>query len=381
MVTATGSLSDYLRLIQKYTPIALIDESQWDSILEIGDLMPSSITNFFGFECRLGTPEARADFLFCSEAAAAGRRVLAANAYDIDLPKVLLQQPVWQNLRQFSTNWESPASVLHSKVHNVWLEFDTATPSQEPYPVPSCFFGPEPLFAYPAQQDQHPADWVWSSALPLLLGRQLPLAVEANLLQCIEHLPSHAYIFQIGLMLARNWDGVRLCIRDIAPDDIINYLSQLNWSGKVEPLQQLLQEVAEMTDRIDLDIDVSDRIQPKIGLECYLKKQPKFDDRWGVLLDTLVLQGKCSVQKRQALMQYAGYIREQMEPERWPSSMRKLRGLLGPNYEWIIFKGIHHLKLVYHTSQVTEAKAYLYVCRSLISNIVQSLEQEKEKDE
>jgi hypothetical protein len=196
------------------------------------------------------------------------------------------------------------------------------------------------------------------------------------LMSCIEYLPEKAYIFQVGLMLARNSDAVRICIRDIAPHDIVNYLSRLNWTGHSEKLMELLNEVSQFTDRIDLDIDITDRIHPKIGLECYLHKQPKFDDRWNAFFNYLVMQGHCILQKYQALWEYPGYIRQKTASKLWPSDMRKLGGLLGSNYEWVIFKGIHHIKLVYQEDRVHEAKAYLYTSRSLISSIVKAPEQD-----
>lgn len=366
MVMATDSLTDYLRLMQANIPIALISEEQWARILPLGQVLPSAVTTFFGFECRLGQPEANADFLVCADASEAGRRVLAANAYGIDLPEELFDHPVWQRIREFSTNWESEISPLYEKVQNVWLEFDVAEPDAESIPVPSAFFGPSPLFAAPAVEENHPHAWVWQQALVLLLGQPVSESLKTNLMRCFEHLPEQAYVFQIGLMLARQWDGVRLCIRDIAPAAIVPYLSCIGWQGDGDALQALLNDLSNRVDRIDLDIDISDRVLPKIGLECYLRKQPKFEPRWIQFLDFLVLRGFCLPQKHQALLQYPGYIRRRMNPDLWPSNISKLSGLLGSAYEWVIFKGLHHIKLVYQESKVKEAKAYLYVSRSLI---------------
>lgn len=375
MAMITSGLSEYIYLIKEHLPSALIDNSQWEKIVKVGDIIPSAATTFFGFESRLGVLEAKADFLFCADATEAGRRVLAANAYGIDLPKVLFDHPVWQNLRRFSTNWDSEASVLHEQVRNIWLEFDTATDDPETIPIPSCFFGPEAIFSTPALAQNHPYAYVWEAAIPLLLGRDLPNITQQILMSCIEYLPEKAYIFQVGLMLARNSDAVRICVRDIAPHDVVSYLKRLNWSGNSEKLMVLLNEVSQFTDRIDLDIDITDRVHPKIGLECYLHKQPKFDDRWNDFFNYLVMQGHCVLQKYQALWEYPGYIRQKMASKLWPSGMRKLGGLLGSNYEWVIFKGIHHIKLVYQEDHVHEAKAYLYTSRSLISSIVKEPEQ------
>jgi hypothetical protein len=371
MNIATNALTDYLKLIQSHTPNTLIDAAQWRKIETIAQIFPSAVTTFFGFECRLAEPEAKADFLLCADASEAGRRVLATNAYGIDLPKELFQNPVWQQVREFSTNWESEASPLYNNVRNVWLEFDIAKASShpQPFPIPSAFFGPEPLFATP-QDNPHPYTWVWQHALPLLLGRPVPIAVCTSLIRCFEYLPKQAYVFQIGLMLARQVDTVRLCIRDIAPDHIIPYLINLGWVGNAASLHQTLSDLSQMTDRIDLDIDVNDGILSKIGLECYWLRQPKFEARWEVFLDALVKQGLCLPEKEQALLAYPGYIREKTHPEVFPSHARKLSGLLGAAYEWVVFTGLHHIKLVYHNDRIQEAKSYLYVSRSLVSNII-----------
>ncbi|MEO1378505.1 MAG: hypothetical protein AAFW70_30440, partial [Cyanobacteria bacterium J06635_10] len=87
---------------------------------------------------------------------------------------------------------------------------------------------------------------------------------------------------------------------------------------------------------------------------------------WNLFLDNLFLKGLCLPQKQQALLKYPGYIREKMNPSLWPVSLRKLSSILGPMYEWVIFKGLHHIKLTYCDAEFREAKAYLYVSRSLI---------------
>ncbi|AFY58618.1 hypothetical protein Riv7116_6269 [Rivularia sp. PCC 7116] len=361
----TNSLTDYLSLLNSFVPRELIAESEWRKFNHIGNILPSALTTFFGFESRLGIPEAHGDFLICADAHEAGRRVLAANSYDIDLPTELLHHPVWMNIRKFSTNWESEASPLYDKITNVWLEFDVGNETKD-LPVPSCFFGPKNLYNTPAVDSEHPYKWIWENALPLLLGRSFPKSVENNIVKCFAALPENAYVFQVGLMLAREWDGVRLCIRNISPEKIIDYLKSLDWQGDLNNLQLQLNNISPLVDRIDLDIDVTEGLGDKIGLECYLNKQPQFEKRWSLFLDNLLLKGLCFPKKQQALLTYPGYIQEKMNPSLWPLSLRKISKILGDSYEWVIFKGIHHIKLNYCDAEIKEAKAYLYVSRSLI---------------
>lgn len=357
-----NSLRDYLKLVKHYISPQLISPENWDNINTLSQVLPRAITSFFGFECHLGVKEAHADFLICADAAEAGRKILAGDNYSITLPSFLMEHPVWSNIRDFSSNWDTDTSPMYEKVRNVWLEFDiNGLPT---IPIPSCFFGPEPI--YSAKSDNpHSYEWV-SHALKLLMGRTLLDKVEQQLFNCFNLLPKEAYVFQIGVMLARKSDLVRICIRNISPAEILDYLTQINWQGCVSELKPILTKLSSLVERIDLDIDVGEVILPKIGLECYLSKQPIFEPRWQLFLAYLVETGLCIPQKRDALLAYPGCIRERSNQELWPSDLIKLSNFLGSEYERVFFRGLHHIKVVYQPQKL-EAKAYLYASHSLLS--------------
>lgn len=366
-----SSLADYLRLVRPHISPQLISLENWSNINVVARVLPSAITSFFGFECRLGVKEAHGDFLISADAAQAGRKVLASDNYSITLPDFLMDEPVWRHIRDFGTHWDTELSVLYKKVRNVWLEFDingqTAARS-----IPSCFFGPEPIYSaksiYSASSDDlYPYQWVTQTALKLLLDKTLPSQVEHQLFNCFDLLPTGAHVFQIGLMLARKSELVRICIRDISPAQILEYLTQINWSGSVSELKVILTKLSSLVERIDLDIDVGEVISPKIGLECYLTKQPKFEPRWQLFLSYLVETGLCTPEKRDALLAYSGYIRETSERELWPSRLRELSKFLGPEYERVFFRRLHHIKVVYQPEMPLEAKAYLSASHDLMS--------------
>lgn len=357
-----NSLTDYLKLLKPDISPQLVSPENWYNINTLSQVLPRAITSFFGFECHLGVKEAHADFLICADAAEAGRKILAGDNYSITLPSFLMEHPVWSNIRDFSSNWDTDTSPMYEKVRNVWLEFDiNGLPT---IPIPSCFFAPEPI--YSAKSDNpHPYEWV-SHALKLLMGRTLPNRVERQLFNCFDLLPKEAYVFQIGVMLARKSDLVRICIRNVSPEQILDYLTQINWQGCVSELKPILTKLSSLVERIDLDIDVGEVILPKIGLECYLSKQPIFEPRWQLFLAYLVETGLCIPQKRDALLAYPGCIRERSNQELWPSDLLKLSNFLGSKYERVLFRGLHHIKVVYQPQKL-EAKAYLYASHSLLS--------------
>ncbi|MBR8834878.1 MAG: hypothetical protein DSM106950_12795 [Stigonema ocellatum SAG 48.90 = DSM 106950] len=357
-----NSLTDYLKLVKPYISPQLISPENWYNINTLAQVLPRAITSFFGFECHLGVKEAHADFLICADAAEAGRKILAGDNYSITLPSFLMEHSVWRNISDFSTNWDTDTSPMYEKVRNVWLEFDIN--GLTTIPIPSCFFGPEPI--YSAKSDNpHPYEWV-SHALKLLMGRTLPDKVEHQLFKCFDLLPKEAYVFQIGVMLARKSDFVRICIRNISPEQILEYLTQINWQGCVSELKPILTKLSSLVERIDLDIDVGEVILSKIGWECYLSKQPKFEQRWQLFLNYLVETGLCIPQKRDALLAYPGCLRERSNQELWPSGLLKLSNFLGSEYERVFFRGLHHIKVVYQPQKL-EAKAYLYASHSLLS--------------
>ncbi|MDH6059586.1 hypothetical protein NWP17_03885 [Chrysosporum bergii ANA360D] len=356
-----SSVKDYVKLVQPYTSSALISSATWGKINAIAALLPSDITSFFGFECPLGIAAARSDFLICAEAAESGREVLAANHGG--LPKLLLSDPIWHQIHKFSQAWQNETSALYQQVHNVWLEFDIDDYGDS-LPVPSCFFGPQPIYSSKSPDaglaENNSYEWITRTGLQLLLNANLPEAVEEELFKCLDLLPHEAYVFQIGVMLARNVNNqVRVCIRNISPEQIGEYLQKIGWSGSVDILEVFLQEISGLVERIDLDIDVGESIGAKIGLECYFSKQPKLEPRWQLFLNYLVGKNLCLTGKQAALLAYPGFVRESADPGDWPSYLSRSCNLLENNAEAVFFRQIHHIKIVYQDNHPQLAKAYL----------------------
>ena len=244
----------------------------------------------------------------------------------------------------------------------MWLEFDIE-PTPASTPIPSVFFGLLPA----ATSAKNNCAWVTNSALPLLLNRPVSDQVKENVDRAFSTLPTSAHVFQVGLMLSRQTDAVRLCIRNLQPNEIIPWLQQMGWSGdtnNLDNLTQLLTKLEPLVDRIDLDIDVGESIYPKIGLECYLFHQPSLELKWAVFLEYLVELELCTAEKQQKLLNYPGYVRNCSSKS---EQKLKLEQLLGSKQETVFFQGLHHIKLSYQSNRVTEAKAYLYVSRLKIN--------------
>ena len=177
-ITVDNSLAGSLKLL-KPTISHLIAPECWHKIESIAAVLPGAITSFFGFECRMGIEEAHADFLICADAGQLGRKVLADDEYSAALPSALYDCSVWQQINNFSLQWNNPDSPLYEGVNNIWLEFDIDE-SLASIPVPSCFFGPQPIYS------NSDARWTIDRALKLLQNKAVPQATATQILNCFK---------------------------------------------------------------------------------------------------------------------------------------------------------------------------------------------------
>jgi hypothetical protein len=366
----TDSLNSYLDIIAPHLVPALVCEENLSDIGSIARFFPGQITSFFGFECRLGEKASLADFLLCIKAIDGGREILAGYQSELNVPEAFFDRPIWRRIRNFCRHWADPTSPLYEKVDNIWLEFDVDGSSSE-VPLPSLFFGSQDISSKNHRQYQ----WVTQTALKLFLDRPIGDIIEQKLFDCFNLLPAGAWVFQIGVMLARQSDKIRICVRGIDADLICNYLTHVEWLGEIEELRARISELSRYVDRIDLDLDVSDRIEPKIGLECYLDNSVENQSRWQLFLDYLVVSGLCIPQKRDALLAYRGLSHERAQSDLWPSHLLNLSSLLDRRAISAIARDIHHVKIVYQSDCPLQAKAYLSVNPTWLS--VALLKQQK----
>jgi hypothetical protein len=194
-----------------------------------------------------------------------------------------------------------------------------------------------------------------------LLNHQLSSSFKYNLKHCINCLPSGAYVDYLGAMLSRSEPTIRI-ISLISSNQILKYLKQIGWSGSQEIIESLLLKLSKFTRSICLSYDVGERVLPRIGIEFFLYKQPKYDYRWNFFLDYLVDLNLCSYLKKEALLNWFGY-----------SKITSNSNFLSTFYDKsdcssVIFKSpqtnilirrVSHIKIVYNSDKSLEAKAYL----------------------
>jgi len=348
--------SNYLSSSEPYI-LNLVSKDNFKEILDIARLFPGNLTSFLGFECRLGTLDARADWAFAISGLNGDRFVLANLLNENYLPRKILDKNEWRQIKDFAKTWADPQSILNDKVQCFWIEFDMPEDSPD-IPIPCIFFGPTKVPKGCSANNFNNYEWLTKIALPLLRGEPLSRAVELNLKNCIEQMPKNTTLFQVGTLLSRATDGVRIYINKFQPKEVIPYLNSLGWFDETGEFTKLIKDIKNMADRFVVSFDVNqDGIGPRVGIELsFASKTFQKETRWAKLLGYLVKKDLCLKVKRDALLNYPGSEEEftggVMEPLKAASEN------LNNIFSSIIVRYISHIKIVYQPGELLEAKAY-----------------------
>lgn len=331
----------------------LISPTAMEGLQAISRCFPDALTFAYGFEYRLHPASPTVDFAI--HITEAGRSILAGLDPNVRLPEHFNRHPVWQQISKFCAAGSNPASPLYQKVADLWLEFDVdpeSSVSLTNLPIPGLLFRPINPLTNPTISSDY--SWIWEQALPVLLGSAIPVPLQKKLIDCLQCLPPppDASIFQVGVMFSRTVSAIRLCLVG-SPLQLLPYLSQIGWTGSIEPLEAIIASLHPYVDGIILDIDIGEQIHPKIGIEgIFLTRYLAcVNGQWQALLDHLVSQNLCSPEKRNALLSYSGYT------------------LSKPLHQRVYVRGLNHIKLIYDPEQPLAAKIYFGAMHKPISAI------------
>jgi hypothetical protein len=86
----------------------------------------------------------------------------------------------------------------------------------------------------------------------------------------------------VGLMMSHGAEAVRLCIHLGTLKRAVEYLAGIGRPGGGADLRGVLGPVAQIVDRVCLDVDAGEAVLAKIVLECYFdgNRQPRTELRW-----------------------------------------------------------------------------------------------------
>lgn len=352
------TLAAHLRAaVEPELPPELIDAACFGRIQAVAGRLPAALSEFFGFECRLGEAAARADFLVCAKAEFSGRDVLAGRLPDATLGADLRTDAAWGRVLDFAAAWAEPASPLHASVENVWLEFDVAE-ARVGSPSPSAFFGAELRGGARRQASLRVLD----EALGHLLGSARASALGPGLDAVLRALPEQAWVFQVGAMLARPTDAVRLCVRGLRADSLPAFLDAVRWPGDAADARAVIDDSFARAASVDLDLDLAPAgTLPKLGFECSFAEREPRERTLAPFLDSLLERGLCTDGKRAGLLAWTRGFHERSHPERWPDDLRQAARQRGAGALCVFLRWPYHVKLVHEPERPLAAKAYLAV--------------------
>lgn len=331
-----GQLSD----IAPYLRPALVPARAWRRIERLGRLLPPCSGALI--ECRLGAGGRAVDLSVRAGATDGGRAIIAGQHPTIQLAPQLLRAPVWRRLRRFCRLWRDPASALHRRVGQLWLEFDAAT-HMAAAPSPCVFFDIGVVAADHA--------WISDTALPVLLDRAAPPTLTAQLSRCLGRLPPCAAPHYIGAMLGRPGAGLRLTLR-LPVDQLWAYLGDVADGFGADGLRAATAGLLPPDGAVVAHMDLAAAGAPRPGIEV----APADAGGWARLIDGLVERGLCGPAQRRALLAWPG----QSGPI-GPGCALDVAHSLRPSAERVHVRRLNHIKLVGRPGGGLAAKAYLYI--------------------
>lgn len=310
-----------------------------------------------GFECRLGRDASQVD-LQQGILAGDGEPLALVRFIDRILPGLSLSvAQVWRRVRALGVSWADPTSPLYHGLRDIWLEFDVigdASPSH----VPSIFLGLRDEVSRPQERFA-----VIQSALRTLTENEVPESVQGTLRLCCDACPPGAGATHVGLMLSRAPDLLRLNVVGLSAQDAPLYLERIGWPGPMAEGRALLDGVMQLPVRVRVCLDVGAQVQATLGFECLFGDAPEVELRLAAVLDTMVSQGLCTPDKREAVLAWSGCVSPRSCTSAWPDRLIGESLLRQRNEFAVLDRQWSHIKVTYAPQRDTqgriEAKAYI----------------------
>ncbi|WP_051055673.1 hypothetical protein [Allocoleopsis franciscana] len=332
-------MADYLKVVTSHLHSALVSAEAMSRLQSLTQILPPCSRTVL--EVRLGANQPQVDFFTCYP------------CHTLNLPKNLLTHPIWQGIQNFCLECVDTTSLLHQNVKHIWLEFDLDKPPSQ-LPIPCIFFN--------ALQETFSDAQALIEAALRIPNYQVSPKQQSNLQLCIDSLPSNARSDQVGAMLSRPNQPLRITVCGLLLQQVADYLRQIGWKDPTNTLSTIILTLSTFLDESDfllLNLDIGDTIYPRIGLEFYPKQQPRLNRPELLFLNRLVEMDLSTLAKKNALLAWSGYSQKAEHPELWPENLTGGDLLLRSEAISLFQRTINHIKIVYQPGCLLEAKAYL----------------------
>lgn len=240
----------------------------------------------------------------------------------------------WAPVIEFLIDWTDPNGFLSQTLENIYLVFDNEK-GRDPYAVP----------------------WIYLAFRKFRLSREVWLALFSkaanhipghfstktqNMLSfCLSEIQEPYWIFGYGILHARGRNSVRLGIcgfRSI--NQIRDYLKRIYWTGNGESLEDLCAFMDAFAESYVLALDIGERPQKRIGIECVISKRDNVH-HLAQALEALSKRNLYDTSRAKALT-------ESVREADINSTKTRLES-------WV-----NHIKLVFTEESTLEVKTYIY---------------------
>lgn len=321
-----GNLLKYINAIISSLPAEIISAQNHTQLMDLAALFSDFTASEYIMESYLNSEDADVDFSF---RVLTEEKAYLSNGFYEDSFAALAMDETWKRIIDFVDYWPQD-------INDIWLEIDYSEYAKQ-IPLPCFFFNGERILS---NRDMD-YSLLFASLMPLLGRAQVDL-LKNKLIKVIQQLPPDVGLFQIGTMLARHRDRVRIFTAELSREQVVNYLSAIGWIGPLAQLNEIFNLIHGYSDgQYILDFDVNNSgISSKIGINFGLKNKQELP----AFLDNLIAHRLCTDSKQRGVLN-------------WPGSQGSF---LGSDYGFTaIIKDISHFKVSYAPEEGIKVKAYL----------------------
>ena len=349
-----GTMGDLLGHFRNRVSPVLVGDPEWERILECARKLPITMGALpFGFELPLHARRPEADF-GVSLASGTG-----AAAFFRERARTDGTDETASAITRLFERMDAEGSPLRAIVgRKLMLEFDIGPARDRESSFPGMFLRPgeRPIIGAGGQME----DVVTVvDALASCVGWELSDAERENVERAYLAQPEDTRMDSFGVFPSRA-RAIRLAIMGFkSPPEICSWLEETGWPGEIAAVDSVIARFRERVNiaRTGANIDVrEDGLGPTLGLTLIVKQRYTRDSRywldgltdWSPFLGAMGHEEIVVPEKLAALAD-------------WVS---KPTVLFAKSGQYVLLRGIHHIKLVVSGKRLQEAKAYVFMVLS-----------------
>ena len=342
-----SSLGEFLWPLRDRISSQLIGDQAWQSIVECARNLPATMAAFpFGFELPLHDSLAVADFGVSVIGGGRSAAILEEQGRTQDADSSLAK------IAWLFGETESENSVLRRVAgRKMLLEYDIDKEPQATPSSPGIFLYPDKdvLIGDGARQRLQELGVV-VDAVAFSTGLDLSTEERGQIEKIFLSMEPHTCVRAVGAFPSRK-GGIRLAVTGFKKArEVVSFLERTEWPGQCSIIDATVSRLEERDAfayaGVHFDID-ADGVGPTLGLSFYAREGQWLKDvrHWAPLIDGVHETGLVVPKKLEELVN-------------WSSGSEPLSGRSG---QFLLVKGIHHIKLTLVQDRIEQVKGYVFL--------------------